>query len=146
MRWSEKLQALKVLKQATPFLKEHGELTQPARKKVLRPGSGFGPGRGDWEADEDWKDLLAAADGPAVEVVLVEDDGCLTGLFEHRGHGGAQGGDVLTTTGEAMSVQRQTGQWKDVEDMGKGREHNATHRDRLPSWATYAPARGRAHE
>ena len=33
MRWSEKLQALKVLKQATSFLKEHGELTQPARKK-----------------------------------------------------------------------------------------------------------------
>jgi hypothetical protein len=45
-----------------------------------------------------------------------------------------------------MSVQRQTGQWKDVEDMCKGREHNATHRDLLPSWATYAPARGRAHE
>ena len=119
MRWSEKLQALKVLKQATPFLKEHGELTHPARKKVLRPGSGFGPGRGDWEADEDWKDLLAAADGPEVEVVLAEDDGCLTGLFEHRGHGGAQGrgrshnhrrGDVSTTSNWPVEGRRGHGQ------------------------------------
>jgi hypothetical protein len=33
-----------------------------------------------------------------------------------------------------MSVQRQTGQWKDVEDMCKGREPNATQWDLLPSY------------
>ena len=33
MTWSEKLQGLKVLERATQFLKDHGELTQPERKK-----------------------------------------------------------------------------------------------------------------
>jgi hypothetical protein len=70
MRWNEKLQALKVLKQATQFLKEHGELTQPAKQKFCALALGLVLEGSDRETDEDWDDLLAAADGSEVEVVL----------------------------------------------------------------------------
>ena len=114
-------------------------MTHPAKKKFCALALGLVLDGGDREADEDWNDLLAAVDGPEVEVVLAEDDRCLTGLFEHRGHGGAQGGDFRTPKGEAMSVQSQTDSWKDVEDVLKVEEHNATHWHLLPSWATPTP-------
>ena len=84
-RWNEKLQALKVLKQATQFLKEHGALTQPAQKQFCAIALALVLDGGDREADEDWDDLLAAADGAEVQVVLVEDDGCLAGLWRTEG-------------------------------------------------------------
>jgi hypothetical protein len=70
IRWNEKLQALKVLKQATQFLKEHGELTQLAKQKFCALALGLVLEGSDRETDEDWDDLLTAADGSEVEVVL----------------------------------------------------------------------------
>ena len=85
MPWGEKLQGLKVLERATQFLKDHGELTQPAQKQFCAIALALVLDGGDREADEDWDDLLAAADGAEVEVVLVEDDGCLAGLWRTEG-------------------------------------------------------------
>jgi hypothetical protein len=70
MTWSEKLQGLKVLERATQFLKDHGELTQPAKQKFCALALGLVLEGSDRETDEDWDDLLAAADGSEVEMVL----------------------------------------------------------------------------
>jgi hypothetical protein len=81
MTWSEKLQGLKVLERATQFLKDHGELTQPERKKFCAIALALVLEGGDWEVEEDWEDLLKAVDASEVEVPLEEDDPFLAGLF-----------------------------------------------------------------
>jgi hypothetical protein len=81
MTWSEKLQILKVLERATQFLKDHGGLTHPVRKRFCAITIAWVLEGSDWEAEDDWEDLLNAADASAVEVPLEEDDPFLAGLF-----------------------------------------------------------------
>jgi len=79
MGWNEKLQALKVLKQATEFLKANGALTQQEKKRFCAIAVGLILDGTDGDAEDDWKDLLDAADESETEVVLEEDSPFLAG-------------------------------------------------------------------